>query len=359
MSHVLRSRWFGFVMGVLCTLALVAALGSVTGVWAGPLAQDGQSPDEEVIGPAGPDAAVGRVIPIQGRLTDASGNPINGPKNLTYALYTVLSGGTAVCQDNDDVIVTNGLFNGAIDNCGSTALNGQALYLGIKVTGEAAEMTPRQVIRPVPYAFSLVPGAEIGGTNAGDGSLYLKNDAGVTAIGMTASNGLLDVGGSGNEGDIYVRDGTVTNTVTFDVSGDSGLVTLGGPGQDGDLNIKNITDTTTFQVDGNTGDVSQARNADGLVKAAVLANCTNTGASITRSFNRVAGAITIVSGASAGVCTIDFGFDVYDRYVVATVTGDAARSVTYMPGAVSDRLDFYRWTDTGIGVSGNIMVLIY
>jgi len=65
--------------------------------------------------------------------------------------------------------------------------------------------------------------------------------------------------------------------------------------------------TVTFQVDGNTGNVSQALAADGLVKAAVYAYCSNSGSSIGRSFNHVGGTITISSGAAVGRCTIDLG----------------------------------------------------
>lgn len=359
MSHVTRSRWFGFAMGILCTLALVAALGSVTGVWAGTLAQDAQPPDrEETNGPTSPDGAVGRVIPVQGRLTDASGSPISGTRNITFTLYTAPSGGTAVCEDNDNVTVTDGLFNAEIDFCTAAEINGQALYLGIWVQGEAAEMTPRQAIRPVPYAFSLVPGAEIGGINAGSGSLYLKDTTGVKTIGLTASNGALDLGGTGNDGDLYVR--SVSNTITAQINGDGGSLYLGGTGQAGDLRVRNMTNTVTFQANGSTGDVSQALAGDGLVKAAVYALCYNAGSSIYRSFNNVAGTITITDGPSVGRCTIDFGFDVSERFVVATAANmNAPRYVTYMPGSSNNSLDFYRWNDTGTGISGAIMVLIY
>jgi hypothetical protein len=317
-------------MGVFCTLALVAALGSVTGVWAGTLAQGAQPPDQEANGPTVPAGVVPRSIPIQGRLTDASGSPINGTKNMTFTLYTAAS--EVVCQDNDTVTVTNGLFSTNIDSvsnlCTATDINGQALYLGIWVQGEAAEMTPRQAINPVPYAFSLVPGAQIGGTGAGDGSLYLKDASGVTAIGLTASNALLDLGGTGQDGDIYVR---------------------------------NITDTVTFQVDGNTGDVSQALAADGLVKAAVYANCSTIGSNnLGPHFNQVGGTITVINGTSDGECTIDFGFDVSGRFVTATpghVSG--ARSVTYVNGSTNNRLNFYRWNAAGVGSTGEILVMVY
>jgi hypothetical protein len=330
MSHVARSSWLGFAVGILCTLAVVAGLGSVTGVWADALGQNPLPPGQEAVSPASPDSAVGRSIPIQGRLTDAGGNPISGSKSITFSLYAASTGGTAVCQDSGLVTVANGLFDMAMQHCTAADINGQGLWLGIQVAGEATEMAPRQPIYPAPYAFSLVPGAEIGGTGAGAGSLFLRDAAGVTVMGLTAAGALLDVGGSGNPGDIYVR---------------------------------NTTDDASFVVYGSTGDVTQALAADGLVKAAVYATCTNTYApagNLLRSFNHVAGTITLFDGASPGQCTIDFGFDVSARFVVATPADVmAARSVTYSAGSTANRLNFYRWNSDGIAAPGNIMVLIY
>lgn len=112
--------------------------------------------------PEGGDAvdAVGAIVPIQGRLTSASGVPLNGNYSIRASLYDVPSGGTELCSDTRTVSVTNGLFKMDIRNCTSAAFNGQQLYLGIKV-GADDEMTPRQAIYPVPYAWSLRPGARI------------------------------------------------------------------------------------------------------------------------------------------------------------------------------------------------------
>lgn len=71
----------------------------------------------------------------------------------------------------------------------------------------------------------------------------------------------------------------------------------------------------TIQSNGNmslVGDISQPRDKDGTTKASALINCGAT-PSITRSFNQVTGTIT-VEGGTAGVCTVNFGFDVSDRF---------------------------------------------
>jgi hypothetical protein len=125
------------------------------------------------------DAAVmNDVVPIQGRLTDASGNPVpDGNYSITASLYDVATLGVARCFDLDSVTVTNGLFNMNMDNCTASDINGDALYLGIKV-GADPEMTPRQSINAVPYAWNVRPGAIIKGAGSYlfvPGTAFVKN----------------------------------------------------------------------------------------------------------------------------------------------------------------------------------------
>ena len=48
-----------------------------------------------------------------------------------------------------------------MDSCTSDDIDGRQLWLGVHVLGDLEEMTPRQPIYPVPYAWSLRPGAII------------------------------------------------------------------------------------------------------------------------------------------------------------------------------------------------------
>lgn len=151
------------------------------------LAQDPQ-PSEE-LQPEGEDvisADVSPYIPIQGRLTDSNGNPLNGNYTITFSLYTDASGGTAKCANTKTVSVTNGLFSTHIANCTSATLNGQLLFLGIKV-GSDAEMSPRQPIYAVPYAWSLRPGAVISSTQ--DVVLTVRSTGSGDADGFVAYGG--------------------------------------------------------------------------------------------------------------------------------------------------------------------------
>jgi hypothetical protein len=131
-------------------------------------------------------AIVGDGIPIQGRLTDAGGNPVpDGDYTMTFRLYDVSSAGEPLCEDTDGppgnpldpaVPVTNGLFTAYMNGCTADVINGQRLYLGVKV-GSDEEMTPRRGIYAVPYAWSLRPGAIISGAVTSDAIVHAENSA--------------------------------------------------------------------------------------------------------------------------------------------------------------------------------------
>jgi len=104
-------------------------------------------------------AVIDDVVQVQGRLTDASGNAIGTNVSLTASIYDVSVGGTARCSDAVD-----GLFTMAMDFCTASVFNGDQLWLGIKV-GADPEMTPRQAIYAVPYAWALRPGSIVKGAD--------------------------------------------------------------------------------------------------------------------------------------------------------------------------------------------------
>jgi hypothetical protein len=114
-------------------------------------------------------------VPIQGRLTDASGNPLTGSHSVTFRLYDDPAAGSLLCSTNyNPLSMSNGLFNATINGCDNTDIDGDQLYLGVQVDADA-EMTPRQPIYAVPYARSLRPGAHIQGDVGGSSTLALYN----------------------------------------------------------------------------------------------------------------------------------------------------------------------------------------
>ncbi len=125
-----------------------------------------------------------QTINYQGYLTDSSGNPLDGTYDLVFHLYDEELAGVAEWgpETHNDVEVRAGLFQVAL---GATVILypndfDEALYLAVQVDG--VDVTPRQPLRAVPYAFGLVPGAEVeGDPGSGNYALRVEN----TGLGST------------------------------------------------------------------------------------------------------------------------------------------------------------------------------
>jgi hypothetical protein len=161
------SRLFYSVLAL--TLLLVLSVG-----WA---QAQGQDAGEEAQ-PRGGEATAATLedaIPIQGRLTDASGSPLTGDHSVTFSLYDDPVAGVLLCSTNYNPLpMNNGLFNVTVTGCTDSEISGSQLYLGVQV-GADAEMSPRQPIYAVPYARSLRPGADIRGEVGNLSMLALYN----------------------------------------------------------------------------------------------------------------------------------------------------------------------------------------
>jgi len=175
-----------------------------------PQPQPFDSPDDaqDSSGIASDLVIVDDIVQVQGRLTDASGAPINGNRTIVAALYGVATGGTARCSDGDIVTVTNGLFVMNMDSCTAADINGDRLYLGIKV-GSDDEMTPRQAIFATPYAWALRPGSIVKGADTYvfvPGSSLIKNQSTDTTRWDIRSNGAARVwrGGAAGSKTIFI-----------------------------------------------------------------------------------------------------------------------------------------------------------
>ncbi len=135
-------------------------------------------------------AAVPNVINYQGRLADASGNPIDNTSpgvGMNFALYAEETGGSAVwTQGFTTVPVSEGLFSVPLQ-VDTNLLTGD-LWLGIQV-GADAEMTPREKLAAVPYAMQAGHAAEA--DTVPDGSVTNKK---------LALGGTLDLGSGSNSG---------------------------------------------------------------------------------------------------------------------------------------------------------------
>ena len=97
--------------------------------------------------------AIPQKINFQGYLTDPHGISIDNAVSIVFSIYSHPTGGTALWTETQTVTVTDGVFS---TNLGSTNPINLAFdttyYLGITV-GSDSEMSPRQPITSVGYAF--------------------------------------------------------------------------------------------------------------------------------------------------------------------------------------------------------------
>ncbi len=101
--------------------------------------------------------SVGHTVPAkinyQGYLTGSGGTPINATVPIVFSLYNTASGGTALWSETQTVVVASGIYSVNLGSVNPITLPFDAVYyLGVKV-GTDVEMTPRQVLTSVGYAF--------------------------------------------------------------------------------------------------------------------------------------------------------------------------------------------------------------
>jgi cysteine-rich repeat protein len=106
----------------------------------------------------------------QGYLTNSVGQPINTaagmPLHLTFKLYAAASGGAALYTEQQDVVVTNGVFNAQIGTVTPLTLPFDVPYfLEISIgAGQNPEvLAPRQAVASTPYSLraGCIPGDRV------------------------------------------------------------------------------------------------------------------------------------------------------------------------------------------------------
>lgn len=112
-----------------------------------------------------------KIINYQGKLTDTSGNLVpDGQYGIVFSIYDVSTGGTALWSETwnsstTPITIINGEFSvllGTHNPIPASFFNDHPnTYLGIKV-GSDSEMTPRQKIASVGYAFKAEYGVPKG-----------------------------------------------------------------------------------------------------------------------------------------------------------------------------------------------------
>jgi len=182
------------------------------------------------------------MMKYQGRLLDpTTGDPKpDGSYSMSFSIYDVSTGGTALWSETKNVEVKSGLFNailGDVTSLPAGIFTGQDLWLGIKV-GADPETSPRQQLLPMPYA------------------IYAKNADTVDSMeGADLQRRVSGTCGSGNAIRVINADGTVTCEADDDTTYTAGTgLSLAG---------------TTFSVNfAGSGSASTAARSDHVHSAA-------------------------------------------------------------------------------------------
>lgn len=103
-------------------------------------------------------AQVPRTISYQGRLSDASGEPLSGAINITFKLYTSETASSPIwTETHNNVQIQNGLYSvmlGSVTQLPPSVDFSRPYWLGVQV-GSDPEMTPRYRLGASPYALNF------------------------------------------------------------------------------------------------------------------------------------------------------------------------------------------------------------
>lgn len=164
---------------------------------------------EQVAGVPLVHAAVPKLVTYQGILKDSANSYLTGTYSVTFRIYEAATGGTAVwTETQSSVSATSGRFSVQLGS--TTALNldfAKDYWLSVQV-GTDTEMTPRQRLTSVGYAF-MAERVVNGFTQAQHDALSHKNIEGVreNTVNIGKTNFKLDaysLASANNMGDLIV-----------------------------------------------------------------------------------------------------------------------------------------------------------
>ncbi|OGR76213.1 MAG: hypothetical protein A2X32_03000 [Elusimicrobia bacterium GWC2_64_44] len=165
-------------------------------------------------------AAAPSQINYQGRLVDATGNPLSGSYTLTFRIYDAASAGTTLWTEPQTLTVDNGIFSaklGSVANLPPSVFSADTRYLGVTV-GADAEMTPRVQLLSVPYAIYAASAASVGTPGQGviistfvqvndyiSATRFIGDGSGLTGISAGGSSIVLPIVST------HIADGSIAN----------------------------------------------------------------------------------------------------------------------------------------------------
>ncbi len=199
-------------------------------------------------------------ISYQGRLTDAAGQAITTATSVTFAIYALPSGGTALFTSTQNITPDeNGVFTVELGPFAGTVFDGSKRYLGIKA-GADAEMTPRQLLTGAPYAFNAndIADNSISGSNVINSSLTRSDIADEPGLSYAQT-------GDGNTLVLLTTTGKALTSVTINAP-TSGYVLLTGTLLAFITHTNGTLDNVIFKLSKTSGDVDTPDFATALIR---------------------------------------------------------------------------------------------
>jgi len=369
-----QKPWHSLIQAITSALLLTALVGLAA-------AQSPETPLKAVEQPqVSIDGLMPSAISYQGLLRE-NGQPVTGNRDMVFSLYTDsdCSGTAEQSITKNNVPADKGLFSVSLD-VNFAHFNGQGLWLKVRV---GSSNLGCEEILPVPYALSLRPDADVFGEVQGKSVIFARNTD--TTHLSSGLHGWTDSSYDGAKGAWGTAAATSGETMgvygeALSPAGYGGYFEnhAGGTGvyakSGGGYGVHAYSETGTAlaaEAPGGTaiqaiGDVQQTLAGDGLVKAAALIDCGNSGSTIHRYFNNLEGSgggMAIRNGPGAGACSVNFNTNVSTRFIVATptMTGSNAQDLgVVVRNPSSTVVEFFRFdTSSGNGSNGDISVLIY
>src|SRR3954467_14607469 len=125
-----------------------------------------------------PTPVVPRWVKFSGTLLDVNSNPHTGVANVTFAVYSASTGGTALWNETQNVVLdANGKYTvllgaGIVDGLPTDLFSsGDARWLGVQAQYPGEGEQPRVLLVSVPYAMKSGDAATLGGHPASDYAL--------------------------------------------------------------------------------------------------------------------------------------------------------------------------------------------
>jgi len=160
------------IIGVVVAVVLVMALLVTVSSWGSAEAKTSVMDPDIPLASMSPGPDIPHLLNYQGVLNDPDGNRVSdGTYHMTFGIYDSAADGTQLWTETQDVDVSGGLFNVLLGDVKPIPLDvfqgGANRWLGVKVESDA-EMTPRQRIVSVAYAYVADDADTLDGSDSAD-----------------------------------------------------------------------------------------------------------------------------------------------------------------------------------------------